>query len=341
MRGFTLLEAMLALAISGIVVASATVATVSIYRTLLAKQQQADADDQARAIVDYVGGTLMKIGNDYVVPAAVVSNTCWSTTTTPCTGDGLRFVELDPSLAQVEIESVDSVKAPLQSTPTMPAKANIRRVGSTCPLSLYPTSSAVDVVMLPPDGAMGAGWIAARCQATANADNCSCALSAVTLVGTAPPSGAPHGATSAEPVVYPYPASGWILAPGQAVTMWHKRDTKELFESRDLAGDGNHVTRLLSDSIWEFRIQFAFEGSVVGNLDPWTSKPNAELGATLRAVRIGVIGGARAPSRSTASTATLFPGEAGAVTASEQSGVLLRAASSTFMLRNTLRYTTN
>ena len=78
MRAFTLLEAMLALAISGIVVASATVATVGIYRSLIAKEQQADADDQGRAVVDYLGGTVARLGNDYVVPAAVVSNDCWS-----------------------------------------------------------------------------------------------------------------------------------------------------------------------------------------------------------------------------------------------------------------------
>jgi hypothetical protein len=232
----------------------------------------------------------------------------------------------------------------------LPESVDVARVGDDCPLVAFAAGgrAGVDVVLLPPGGGFGAGWLGGRCsriEATASA--CRCTLSAFTTTA-AVPAGAPHtpqaDANGATP--YPVDGGGWILAPGQAITVWHDRDRTTLFEARDLANDGRLVVRALSDLVWEFRVQFAFENDAApGTLEAWVTNPDTDdrdastVGARLRAVRVGVIAGARAPSRTTPSSASLFPGDATAVVSrAEAKGALLRAASGTFILRNTIRY---
>jgi prepilin-type N-terminal cleavage/methylation domain-containing protein len=348
-RAFTLLETMLALTISGIVVASATTATVSIYRSLLAKEQQADADDQARAVIDYVGGAVAKVGNDYVIPSAVIGNDCWSTRddADTCVGRTLRFVELDPGHPQLELAGAFARRDDT-STPELPASVGVRADGS-CPLVSYP-ATGLDVVLLPPYAEasptpgtlpMGGGWLAARCVPNVAQGACACTLTPLRTPGLPDdaPAHLPHGAVATATPTYPEPATGWILAPGQVVTIWHDPATQRLYEARDLERNGVVVTRLLSDLVWEFRAQFAFESTATpGNLSAWFEQPEPRFGLRLRAIRLGVIAGARAASRTTPSSAQLFADDATpTATVSSAAGLLLRSASSTVLLRNTLR----
>jgi hypothetical protein len=399
MRAFTLLEAMLALAISGIVVASATVATVSIYQSLVAKQQQADADDHARAVADYLGSDIMKIGGDYVVPSTVVQSSCWSTTTGACEGDVLRYVELASGLPQVEITAVSPSPSTVSAssratTPVLPTSLTVRPFRSCsdvcvtgkacgnacisatsacsqpagtacnaadyCPMAQFGTNP-VDVVLLPvpstssvpPVPAMGAGWLAGRCTPVATSPSaagqsvsgCGCtsftALTPVTTTTTTTPAGAPsaQSAPTASAVAsFPYPNPGWLLVAGQGVTVWHDVANKTLYEARDFDNSGKYTPRVLSNAVWKFRAQFGFEGAVDGYLGAWTTTPDATKAADLRGVRIGVIAGARSSSRTTPSSARTFVDDATPLSASESTGVLLRAASTTVMLRNTLVY---
>jgi len=352
MRAFTLLETMIAMAISSVIAAAATTATVGIYRTLLAKEQQGSADEEARALLEQLGSGVFQIGGGDVRPWSAVSNGCY-TGTAGCDRGGkmLRYVDINEDLPQVRILTASTTAV------------TVDLVAGVCPLTAWPAS--LDIVLLP-IAATGGGWRAARCTTNTSGSSCACQLTDLALapahggVPAAPsPSELPANATS-------FPTTHFVagvMAPAQVVTITHNETTRQLLESRDFKNDGTYASRLLSDSVWAFRVQFGFDAIPedgvldqlavsVGDRRNWvtaleqaTSPPACAVApaacatpaTSLRIVRFGLIVGARSPARSTPSQAVLFPETTtGSLTMSEPRGVLLRATSTVITMRSLL-----
>ncbi len=355
MRGFTLLETMVSLAIASVITAAATTATMGIYRGLLAKEQQGAADEEARALLDQLGSGLFQIGGGLVRPWSAVSNGCFTTSSPACAagaGRRLRYIDTNEDVAQVTIQSASDTSVVIALS------------GGECPLTTWP-AGPLDVALLPTK-ASGGGWRAARCtKKSTTIGNCSCDLVPLTL-------DAAHGSVPVTPSPNELPAgltafpaghfAGGVLTAAQIVTLTHDETTKQLFESRDFRNDGSYASRLLSDAVWQFRVQFGFDGLPEdGQLDQMTTaiddrrewvtsldsaaSPVACAAApaacatptqALRTIRLGLIVGARSPARTTVSRASLFDDGPAPVVATEPRGVLLRASTTVITMRSLL-----
>jgi type II secretory pathway pseudopilin PulG len=347
---FTLLEAMIAIAISGVIAAAATTATMGIYATLAAKERQGSADEELRALTDLISTRIFQVGGGAVRPWSALSSNCWRNTA--CTQNGgstLKFIDVNENLQQATITSVD---ASLRSVV-------IAQVAGRCPTDAWPELTSVVLV---PAVQAGGGWATGRCRKQAP---CSCQLEALTAGparGTLPAAPSPNEMPAPDIVASrTFPAGHFAtgtIAPAEVVAITFDAATHSLIESRDFGQDGRFLSRRLSDQVYEFRVQYGFDANENGYLDPmeplsterqpWTSifdprdvslQPAAtkQATSTLRSLRFGLIVGAPASTRSLASRASIFAETAASETAvNSTSALLLRASTSVVTMRSLL-----
>lgn len=320
-RAFTMIETMVALALAGIIIAGATTAAVSIYRSTVAIEQQSYADEEAKAIIDYLTAQVLQTGGGEVRPWAAIHNGCVQGGAA-CAGNGGQRLDIlvpDASASQCIIAAATA--ADLDVTP----------VAGTCCISAangYP-DTGTNVLMLPAELA-GGGWATRRCTPKA-APACGCTLAAI--VG-----GVDLAAFSGVTQTF----AGGTLAVGSPISFELDAATETLSERRDVNNDGTADVRVLSDRVADFRVQYGYDGTPEDGVldggwhtvfDPRTdSAVNANLPTALRMARLGVILRAPVPSSDRPSAATLFSNAP--VTSS--GGALLRAAVGGVTLRNLL-----
>ena len=116
--GFSLIELMVAMAISGIVVASATSAMLMIFRATSRAEQQADADENAKLLLDHLLGKVQQVGGGSVRPSMAIriDDNCTTTlevgdTTLPACdeSDRIHFLEIDDSIPECTITTFNGV----------------------------------------------------------------------------------------------------------------------------------------------------------------------------------------------------------------------------------------
>lgn len=347
---FTLLEAMIAIALSGVIAAAATTATMGIYATLAAKERQGTADEELRALTDLISTRIFQIGGGAVRPWSAVSSNCWRNS--GCTQKGgsvLKFIDVNENLPQATIATADAGVTSVTISP----------VAGRCPTAAWPELTSV--VVLPAVQA-GGGWVAGRCRKQAP---CGCRIEALT---TGPARGGLPAAPSPNEMPAPdvnasrtFPTGHFntgTIAPAEVVAITFDAASHSLIESRDFGQNGQFLSRRLSDQVYEFRVQYGFDANENGYLDPmeplstdrspWTSifdprdislQPAATKQApqSLRSLRFGLIVGAPASTRGVASRASIFAESAASETAvSSTSALLLRATTSVVTMRSLL-----
>lgn len=327
-RGFTLLEIMMAVAIAGIITAAATTATVAIYRSSLGLEQASYANEEGKVIVDTLSTRLLQVGGGRVRPWAAISNGCFiddgggnqAVNAANCAGNGgtrLDLVDLSEGGKQVTLASLSSGQAVVD----LPATVD-------CPLTPengYP-ASGVDVVVFPTNES-GGGWRNFRC--TPNTATCACALSALGGVG----------AVDVD-AVNTTTFAGGVLSPGRTISYELDVANHTLSERADVDGDGTVERRLLSDRVFDLRVQFGYDAAPEDGVldDTWQTfvdtRPEgsaAQRAPTMRMARVGVVVGARVANSDKQGRATLF-GNA-PITSDDY---LLRAAETAVTMRNLL-----
>ena len=107
-RAFTLMELMVAIALAGVISAATTAAFMGLYRAQKRLEQQAEADQEAKFLLDVLLSRAQQAGGDQIRPwdALVVENNCAAATiggvSLPACGgtDRVHLLRLDPSVPQ-------------------------------------------------------------------------------------------------------------------------------------------------------------------------------------------------------------------------------------------------
>lgn len=331
-RAFSLVELMVAVAISGVVTAAATTATVSIYRSTLALEQASFAHEEAKTIVDTLSTRLLQVGGGKVRPWSAISNGCFLSNAGAltvvnsgnCSGTGgtrLDFLDVDVSARQLTLSTT--------AGDVTSSKAVVPLIAGVCPLTPangFP-AAGVDVIVLPVEAA-GGGWLARRC--VPQASPCQCNLTPLGGAGAVD-----VGAVSTQTL------TGGQLVVGQSVSFEVDTPSHTLFERRDVDNDGAVERRIVSDRVFELRLQFGydaapedgvFDGTWVTPIDtrPTTTTTNAP--PLMRMARVGVIVGARVTSKASLSQSASVFGN----TAVSNTGFYLKSAESAVTMRNLL-----
>lgn len=331
-RAFSLVEVMVAVAISGVVTASATLATVSIYKSTLALEQASFAHEEGKIVVDTLSTQVLQLGGGKVRPWSAVSNGCFLSTAgavtavngATCTGNGgtrLDYLDVDEGAKQV---TVSSVAGEVTATTVV-----VPLVAGACPLTPANgfVATGVNVVLLPKEEA-GGGWRAQRC--VPQLSPCQCSMTALTGVGAVDAG-----------VVNTQTFGGGLLVVGQPISFELDPTANTLHERKDVDGDGVIERRLVSDRVFDLRVQFGYDAAPEdGNFDgtwttaidtrPSTSTTNAP--PLLRMVRIGVVVGARVTSAASLSKSASIFGN----TAIARNDFYLKSAESAVTMRNLL-----
>ena len=313
---FTLLELMVALALSGLVAAAATTATVSVYRSIVDMEHRTYAHEEAKTLIDALSTQTLQIGGGDVRPWQGVGNGCFTDASGAlrtqaggvCSGvtggNGVDFLDLNDGGAQCRITMVSPTRA--------------QGVGTTCCLSTangFVDGTPLNVVLLPayPSSGpqAGGGWRTFRC--APDTAGCACALSPVV------------GGRDLAPVnAFPFPAAynNGLLAVGEAVSWIFDAPTHSLTEARDTNHDGTVERRLLSDRVFDFNIAWGYDGVPEdGVLDFTSTGPTWVVPletrtatvatpvndpTTLRMVRIGVLTGTAVSTTATPISSSLL-----------------------------------
>jgi prepilin-type N-terminal cleavage/methylation domain-containing protein len=330
-QAFTLVEMMVAVVLASIVAAAATTATVAIYRSTVAMEQSSYANEEGKVVIDSLITSVLQVGGGRVRPWSAVSNGCFvnaSGTVTAvdganCTGNGgtrLDFLDLEPKAKQLTLSTAAGT--------VTATSAEVALIGGVCPLTPangYP-AGGVDVVVLPVEPA-GGGWLARRC--TPNVTTCTCALAALT------------GASVDVSAASTRTLTGGLLVVGRAVSYSLDTATHTLIERRDIDGDGSVESRIVSDRVFDLRVQLGYDaapedgvmdGTWLTSLDTRSSALTTVPPQTLRMARIGVVVGARVTNQASKSpSASLFGN-----TPVMAPGFYLKNAESAVTMRNLL-----
>lgn len=306
-RAFTLMELMVAIALAGIISAATTAAFVGLYRAQKRLEQQAEADQEAKFLLDVILSRAQQAGGDQIRPwdALLVDNACASTTISgvslpACPGgsDRIHLLRLDPVLPQAKL---------LTGPPGAVNGSTFRGVGgATCTLSSsYETRTGVLVATT---GQMRP----AKC-ATFNGPSCHC-----TDPGSAAGFDNSGGANF----------DGGVFAVGFVETYYVENGILKVLSDKN--GDGIVEIEELADRIADFQVDFGFDVDgdfVVDSFSPVVDATHPKI--SMRMVRAGLILDVPAPARDVASTAKLIGGAAqtklrGSYLYATQAKVLLR-----------------
>jgi prepilin-type N-terminal cleavage/methylation domain-containing protein len=345
-RGFTLIEFAIALAIGGIVIATASTIAVSLIRSMRYQERRAQVDADARRVIDFLVSNAQATGGGAVRPwmAFWVEEACPARNGLPSCGgsDRLTLLDVDPARASCPIVSLTS------STVQVPQNAD----GSCCfDWSGTASGGAPDQYdRMPLLFIKDDKWVMRA--ATQQAGTCVMGLSGVNHLDASEPSSPPTGTGDGERE----PASLSALVGGTIVavrprTIFVDHGQRRLMEWFDTDLDGaadSDELRVVFPGIYDLQIAVGYDGApedgkiTIGGTNTDEVRGNASPDALaagvlddhLRMVTFGVITGTRvvdAPLRQekVLNGPTL-------TTNGPLSGVLLRKAVGQAMLRNLL-----
>ncbi|HEY4223418.1 MAG TPA: PilW family protein [Myxococcota bacterium] len=305
-RGFTLVEMLVALALSSVITTAALEAFVAVSRLTRRSEQEAYADQEAKLLSDYVMSTVQQTGGGNIRPwmgVAVDDNCSTSVTvngqTMPAcdSSDRLHVAVVSPTASQCTVTSV------VGNTVTSPT-------GSCCLNNAEFLNQSVVVFTA------GSGeWRADRCTAI-NTGTCTC-----TLTGNASAYGNFNGSTNF--------ASGWIT-PGTTDSFFLDPTTQTLKLLSDSDNNGTPEITELADRVADFQVQLGFDTDGDQQVDRFQAGYSGVTNSQLREVRIGIIVAAPVPARETSSRAQLFNGPVRSATR----GKYMRAVSTRSVFRN-------
>ncbi len=291
-RAFSLLEMMVAMAIAGIVLASATAGTVSLQRSFAATRVGERMTIDASFALEQLLRPIRVVGVPAVRPWQAVSTTCVddSRFTLPACSpaDGsvrgrlhvARFDSEDASTITVLSATQVQVAALPDGTCTVPVGKSVL---------LFP-SEAQDTAL------GGAAWLARRCTSALGGGLCGCTLSDT-----------PKAGFDARPTATSVPLSAFIggsLTTGTiASTFVDAAGRLELLA--DLDRSGTAVVTPLIPSVARFGARYGYDANVDGTLDALTLAPDTSMLDRLRLLRVGLALSANAPDETT-SRVTMF-----------------------------------
>ncbi len=320
-RAFTLIELAVALAIAGIVTASALTATVQIQRSFAGARQRLTQNDDARLALEHILDRVRVAGGGLVRP--------WQAISTSCGLDGLHpMPPCDPAQRQRRLHVLEL--QPTGQGAIVSVSGNtvvVAAPGGECPLTTSQGYGAqTPVVLVPPERHLattgGAVWRTGLCAAVASPSApCVCTLQAPGNVGFRPP-------TSGGTLVPDSLLAGGVIARGLVISIFVDPAQKLLLERKDFMGSGVAVqTGLVPDAV-AFDVVYAYDVDNDGTLDERLDDPRTSAQDTLRAMRVGLA--LSSPTRSgQAIAATLLgtplsrPGE---VVLSMEGSALMRAS---------------
>jgi prepilin-type N-terminal cleavage/methylation domain-containing protein len=323
-RGFTLVELVIATALGSVLVATVTVATVSVYRSAVAMQQAADADDVAKTLLDAMLVPTQQLGGSSLRPWAAVSTQCvpgmantgGAAPDLPACGtaDRLHFIDVAEG-SQCTIQSYNGASGSLTALD----------MGGDCCISAangYPAEGRL--VAIVPNVPAGGGWQLKRC-VPSNA-GCGCTLSDVPGGVSVPPLPGVDVETD--------DWAGGLVVPGQTVTFYLDDQKKELRSREDANGDGIPEDRLMSDYVYDLQVHFGYDDAPTDGIvdDTWSASLDPDRATSLRMVRIGIVAGAPSGARITPTSARVTGGPV----ITSPSGVVLRGVEGAVTLRNLL-----
>jgi len=253
-RAFSLLELMVALALSAVVGAAATSATVAIYGSIVGMEQQTFAQEEAKTLLDALSTEIIQLGGGDVRPWQAISNGCFidssggavsvgGTTCTGVTGGGsIAFLDLNDGGGQCRV--------------SVATATTLTNADTTCCVTAANgfAATGVNIVVVPAYPASGpqsgGGWRTFRCVPLA-APACGCTITPL-----------PGGADLAPVGSFPFPAaySGGVMATGEAVSWLFDKPNHTLSEVRDANADGIVETRVLSDRVFDMNLSYGYDG---------------------------------------------------------------------------------
>jgi prepilin-type N-terminal cleavage/methylation domain-containing protein len=253
-RAFSLLELMVALALSAVVTVAATSATVGIYGSIVAMEQQTYAQEEAKTLLDALATEILQLGGGAIRPWQAVSNGCFINSAGAVTslggatcsgvtgGSSIQFLDLNDGGGQCAISAASSSTLNSDSTSCCVNADN----GFV--------ASGVNIVVTPAyTGPVqsGGGWRTFRCVPLAP-PACGCTIT--------PLSGGADLASVQSGFAFPANYAGGVMAIGEAVAWQFDKPNHTLNEVRDSNGDGVVETRMLSDRVFDISLSYGYDG---------------------------------------------------------------------------------
>jgi prepilin-type N-terminal cleavage/methylation domain-containing protein len=316
-RAFTLMEVMLALSVGAIIAAGATFGMVTVFKSTVQLEKQAQVDQDAKLILDAVLGQVQQIGGGVFRPhtmisiddnagAACATAATFGANSVPACGgsDRLHFVVLDDTAPQCTINSLSGTSLVFDGAPT-----------STCCTAT--SFSGAGLILVDEESGQ---WRTRTCDTYNSGASCDCVLDS-TPVSYEPPGSAVD-------------ADFDIVSGGYVASVYLDRTNKVLMMIADRDGDGTPERYKLAPNVWDFQVEYGFDVDNNGEVDtrqPSFTTPTAIADReTQRLVTIGLVVGARVSSKTTATAAQVLNGDE----VSEPSRYLLRSVVGSTSLRN-------
>jgi prepilin-type N-terminal cleavage/methylation domain-containing protein len=291
-QGFSLLELMVAMAIAGIVMASATAGTVSLQRSFAATRVSERLKSDGSFALEQLLRPVRVVGIPAVRP--------WQAVSTTCIDDGrFSLPACSPSDGSVrgrlhvarftsdESGSITALSASQVQIAPRPDGSCTVPVGKN--VLLFPSEAQTATLG-------GAVWLSRRCTAALTGGQCGCSLADTPRAGFDP---RPTSVTVAFSAFV-----GGSLAEG-TVASYFVDTAGRLSILADLDGSGTAVVTPLIPSVVRFGARHGYDANVDGTLDALTVTPSASILDRLRLLRVGLALSATAPNQAS-NGATMF-----------------------------------
>lgn len=330
-RGFTMIEMLVALAISGVVAAAAIMAFVSLARATRRIEQQAHADDEVKVLTDVIMTRVQQAGGGQLRPWMVleVDDNQGLACQTPLTLGAVTLPACDLSGSNSDrlhvVIGADATQCTINTVvPSTNAITQARSPTASCCVNATDFDDR-SLVLVGADGSLAAGqWTTSFCTHV-DPGNCACNTTPA-LNGYASP--------LVQAGTVPNLLDGGVMMPGTTLTYFLDHTTGILSYVSDEDNDGVVEVSELADHVADFQVQLGFDtdGDQVADLysNGYPTGAGAPARSQLRSIRLGIMIAAPVPTRDTPSSATLLNG--GAITHAR--GVYLRKVQTTATLRN-------
>lgn len=317
-RGFTLMEVMIALSIGSIIAAGATFGMVTVFKTTIAMEKQAQVDQDAKLILDAVLGQVQELGGGNFRPNDMIriEDNCTASSSVgdfdlpDCDqSDRLHFIVMDDELPQCNIASTNGVNVNFDQAET-PVCCNT------------PEFANRGVIVV--DTETG-NWENRYCHTYQNnGSNCRCNQpSGQGPSGWNPPGGAGTGDFD-------------LMTSGYGATIYLDTDTHVLMMMADRTGpdghpDGAPEAYKLAPNVYDFQAEFVFDLDDDGVPEHTTPDiTSVSDRSKLRMIKIGLVVGAKISSREVGTSGQVLNGPP----RRETTGHLFRSVVGSTSMRN-------
>jgi prepilin-type N-terminal cleavage/methylation domain-containing protein len=295
LRGFSMLELAVTLAIAGIISAAAISATVAIQRSFTAARQRLDQTNDARLVMEHVLERVRMAGGGRVRP--------WQAVAVTCAADAVH--QLPACAAGQRRLNVLELEATGQGTISGTSKtagANTFNFGIAAPGGVCPITAAngyvgpTPVVIVPPESRLeeqgGPAWVVARCTPTTT---CGCLMDKISR----------GGVTILPPGTASPSFLGGTVSRGHVSTYYVDSENTTLMLLKDFDESGDAGRTSLAPDVVAFDVRFGYDVDNDGEVDQYAVTPVAGKMRLLRMVKVGVAVG-RASKDGTTMPAFLF-----------------------------------